>query len=364
MRVMFVVTRGDSIGGAQVHVRDLATRVAADGGEAHVVTGVPGPLTAQLTTAGVPWTICPGLLREIDPLRDVQAVRALADIIRTVRPDVVSTHSSKAGIVGRLAARMARIPVIFTAHGWAFTGGVPEPRRTVYRQIERACAPLAAAIVCVSAHDGELARRAGIAPGRVRVVHNGMPDIDPALMADPGDATGPPRAMMIARFDRQKDHATLLAALARVPELGLDLIGDGPGRGETERLVADLGLGERVAFLGQRADIAGRLAAAHVFVLSSRWEGFPRSTLEAMRAGLPVVVSDVGGAAEAVTEDVTGFVVAPGDVDGLAGRLATLAGDPAARAAMGAAGRGRYAGEFTFERMYGATAAVWAEAAR
>ena len=367
MRVMFVVTRGDSIGGAQVHVRDLATRVVADGGEAHVVTGVPGPLTEQLTAAGVPWTIGEGMLREIDPLRDIQAVRALARIIGQVRPDVVSTHSSKAGIVGRLAARMVRTPAMFTAHGWAFTGGVPEPKRTVYRRIERACAPLAARIVCVSAHDGELAARAGIGAvggaGRVRVIHNGMPDIDPSLMADPGGVTGAPRAVMIARLDRQKDHATLLAALARVPGLGLDLIGGGPGRGETERFVAELGLGERVAFLGQRADIAERLGRAHLFVLSSRWEGFPRSTLEAMRAGLPVVVSDVGGAAEAVTEGVTGHVVAPGDVESLAERLGRLAGDPATRAAMGAAGRARYEAAFTFERMYGETAAVWAEAA-
>ena len=241
---------------------------------------------------------------------------------------------------------------------------MPEPKRTVYRQIERTCAPMVATIACVSAHDGELARRAGIAPGRVRMIHNGMPDIDPALMADPSDATGRPRAVMIARFDRQKDHATLLAALARVPGLVLDLIGDGPGRGDTERLVAGLGLGGRVAFLGQRADIAGQLAKAHVFVLSSRWEGFPRSTLETMRAGLPVVVSDVGGAAAAVTKGVSGFVVAPGDVDGLAGRLTALAGDPPARAAMGLAGRRRYAAEFTFARMYAATAAVWAEAAR
>ena len=166
---------------------------------------------------------------------------------------------------------------------------------------------------------------------------------------------------MVARFDDQKDHATLLAALARVPALDLDLIGDGPGRGATERLVGELGLGDRVALLGQRSDIAERLAAAPLFVLSSRWEGFPRSTLEAMRAGLPVVVSDVGGSAEAVAEGATGHVVPPGDVVALAGHLGRLAGDPAARAAMGAAGRRRYEAEFTFDRMYGETAGVWAE---
>ena len=359
---MFVITRGDSIGGAQVHVRDLALRLAANGHQVHLVTGVAGPLTDQLTSAGIDWTICPGMLREIDPLRDGQAVRALVGILRRVRPDLVATHSSKAGILGRVAARVARVPATFTAHGWAFTGGVPEPRRSAYRLIERACAPLAARIICVSDHDGALAARAGIGRGRIRVVHNGVPDIDPALAATPGDAAATPRAVMVARFDRQKDHATLLAALARVPGLALDLIGDGPGRGETERRVAELGLGDRVAFLGHRSDIAERLARAHLFVLSSRWEGFPNSTLEAMRAGLPVIVSRCGGAPEAVTEGVTGYVVAPGDVAALADRLTHLAVDPAARAALGAAGRRRFVDEFTFDTMYRATVAVYAEA--
>jgi len=363
MRVMLLVTRGDLIGGAQVHVRDLAVRLCRDGGDATVVTGVAGALTDQLTDAGIPWQTCRGMLREVDPLRDFQAVRGLLDLLHEIRPDIVSTHSSKAGILGRIAARIARVPAIFTAHGWAFTEGVPEPRRTIYRQIERACAPLAAKIVCVSDHDGAIAAKAGISPGRICVIHNGMPDIDPGLAAQPGEAKGRPRAVMIARFDRQKDHATLLAALVMVPELGLDLIGDGPGRAETERLAIAMGLEDRVAFLGQRADVAGLLSRAHLFVLSSRWEGFPRSTLEAMRAGLPVVVTDVGGAAEAVTEGLTGHVVPPGNTTALAERLRQLTVDPWLRAAMGAAGRRRYEDAFTFERMYDATMDVWTKAA-
>ena len=361
-RIMFVVTRGDSIGGAQIHVRDLATHLTRDGHSVHVVTGIAGPLTEQLAVAGVPSTIVPGLLREIDPLRDAGAVRALVRVMRAERPELISTHSSKAGVIGRIAARVTGVPAIFTAHGWAFTDGVPEPKRTVYRLVERLHAPLARRIICVSEHDRAIGERAGIRATRLRVVHNGMPDITPELRAAPGRETPRPRAVMIARFDQQKDHATLLEALSRVPGLTLDLIGDGPGREAVEASVTRLRLCDRVQLLGQRPDVAERLADADLFVLSSRWEGFPRSTLEAMRAGLPVIVSRVGGAAEAVVEGETGFVVAPGDIATLADRLQRLRDDAALRGAMGAAGRARYEERFTFERMYAETSAVYAEA--
>ena len=358
MNLLYVITRGDSIGGAQVHVRDLASRITAIGHTVTVVTGVAGPLTEQLQDAGIETRICAGMLREISPRRDLAAVRALVAIMRELKPDLVSMHSSKAGIVGRLAASRAELPAIFTAHGWAFTGGVPQPKRTIYRLVERATERLARRIICVSEHDRRIGIEAGMSPDRIVTIHNGMPDIDPALHADPGRA-GTIRLAMTARFDRQKDHETLLRALTTLPGVHLDLIGDGPGRAATEALAAQLGLADRVHTLGQRHNVAAVLAKAHVFVLSSRWEGFPRSTLEAMRAGLPVVVSNVGGAAEAVDEGRTGFVVQPGDREELAERLRELVRDDDLRGRMGAAGRARFEVDFTFDRMFVKTVAVY-----
>jgi glycosyltransferase involved in cell wall biosynthesis len=358
MKIMWLITRGDSIGGAQVHVRDLATRAHHDGHEVVVATGVPGPLTEQLAAAGVRVRLCEGMAREISPHRDLTAIHSVIGILTEEKPDLLSTHSSKAGIIGRIAAHRLHVPVIFTAHGWAFTSGVPQPKRTIYRLIERRAAKWADKIICVSDNDRELAVAAGIEPDRLTTVHNGMPDIDPALRARPGQA-GPPRAVMIARFDRQKDHDTLFRALLDVPEIHLDLIGDGPGRAGSEALAGTLGIADRVNFHGQQRDVAPWLAQAHLFVLSSHWEGFPRSTLEAMRAGLPVIVSRVGGAAEAVTDGTTGFVVAPRDRDELSVRLRDLAAHPDRRAALGAAGRERYEREFTFDRMYDATLSVY-----
>jgi len=358
MKIAWLVTRGDSIGGAQIHVRDLALQAHRDGHDVLVLTGIAGALTDQLDAAGIRTRVCLGMLREISPQKDWAAIQALRTILREEAPDLLSTHSSKAGVIGRIAANREHIPVLFTAHGWAFTGGVPQPKRLIYRVIERALAPLASRIICVSEYDRTLGIAAGMGAGRLVTIHNGMPDLPANRRAVP-DHGQTIRAVMTARFDRQKDHETLFRALLDVPNLQLDLIGDGPDRPRIEQLLQRLGLSDRVNILGQRTDVADLLAAANLFVLSSHWEGFPRSTLEAMRAGLPVIVSDVGGAAEAVIIGETGFIVPPADRDALVVALRTLANDPDMRVRMGQAGRQRYEKDFTFDRMYAETTALY-----
>lgn len=363
MRLMFAITRGDFLGGAQSYVRDLAQRFAADGDEVVVVTGALGAMTDALTAAGVPVMQADGLLREIDPVRDLRSVASLTRLIRSFRPELVSTHSSKAGIVGRLAARIAGAPCLFTVHGWAFNPSEPEPKRTAYRWLERATAPLAARIVCVSAHSRELGIGAGIASHRLVTIHNGIPDVASSFRAEP-DGDGPLRIVSVARFAPPKDHRTLLLAVKELRGVRLDLVGDGPTESEALNLAAELGIADRVRFLGRRDDVAAVLARGHVFALCSRSEGFPLSTLEAMRAGLPVVVSNVGGAPEAVLDGQTGFVVADNNVEGWRDRLAKLAVDPALRRRLGTQARALYEERFTFERMYAQTAAVYQAAAR
>jgi glycosyltransferase involved in cell wall biosynthesis len=218
----------------------------------------------------------------------------------------------------------------------------------VYRGIERSVGPLTAKIITVSEFDRRLTLEARIVPPpRVVTVHNGIPDVPRQLRADP--ARTPPRLVMVARFSAQKDHATLLRAVAglRDQPWELELIGDGPLMGEMQALAAALELGERVRFLGQRTDVEQRLAGAQAGVLSTNWEGFPMSILEAMRAGLPVVASAIAGIGESVAEGETGFLVPRGDVDLLRARLGQLLASPALRARLGANGRARYEQEFT-----------------
>lgn len=358
MKILFVITRADSIGGAHIHVRDLARRLVDSGHQVRVVTGKRGPFTAALEQAGATSVECPPLQRAIHPLRDAQAVVALRRAIAAFRPDLVSMHSSKAGILGRLACAIGGPPSLFTAHGWAFTPGVGEPRRSAYRWIERALAPLADRIVCVSEHDRRIAVAAGIGPRRLVTIHNGMPDVAATSRADPGGGD-PVRVVMVARFAPQKDHPTLLRAFAAVEGAQLTLVGEGPTLASVRTLTRELGLEDRVRFLGHQDDVAEVLARSHLFALISRWEGFPRSTLEAMRAGLPVVVTDVGGSAEAVADGVEGYIVPPGDVETTRDRLVALVGDGGLRRRMGEAARRRFEAEFTFERMFARTLAVY-----
>jgi glycosyltransferase involved in cell wall biosynthesis len=363
LRIAYIVTRSDLIGGAQVHVRDLAASLLRRGHETVVLTSGNGPYVEALRATGVETITLQHLGPAIRPIRDLRALGEIHSVLKRVRPDLVSAHSSKAGVLGRAAAHLLRVPVVFTAHGWAFTPGIPRREAVVYRWIERTAAPLATRIITVSEFDRQLALSHRLAPAhKVVTVHNGMPDIPARLRADPSRL--PVRLVMTARFEPQKDHPTLFRALAglRREAWHLDLIGDGPLLPSAEAMVRDLGLAGRVHFWGQRMDVAERLADAQVAVLITNWEGFPRSILEAMRAGLPVIASAVGGIAESVRDGETGFVVARGDVEALQGRLRQLIADPTLRTRLGRQARARYECDFTLEHTVEKTLAVYRDA--
>lgn len=364
MKVLYVITRSDTLGGAQVHVRDMASWLRSLGHDAAVVVGGEGLYCDALAERGVPYMVSKHLCRPIRPDRDLRAAHELRRIFRQQRPDLITLHSVKAGLVGRIAAAGLRIPVLFTAHGWSFTEGISSSGIWLGRTLERLAAPLADRIITVSEYDRALALRSGVGrPETVQTVHNAMPDT--GFRASPGENSKPVKIVMVARLDRPKDHETLFEALAEIRELDwvLDLVGDGPNEGMLIEHVRSLGLSEKVRFLGLRSDVDQLLSHAHVFVLASLWEGFPLSILEAMRAGLPVVASDVGGVAEAVVHEETGFLVPRRCAEALRDRLSQLIADPLERARMGAAARLRYERQFTFERMAHETLRIYEQLA-
>lgn len=362
VRVAYVITRADDLGGAQIHVRDLAARLRELGHEAAIFAGAGGILAEQLETLGVPFYEIPGLSRDSHGGSDLRALSGLRRALRAFGPDLVSAHSSKAGILARLAARSLGLPVLFTAHGWAFSEGVPRRQQLAALWIERAAAPLARRILLVSDYDRQLALGSRVgAPGRLQVVHNGVHDVSPAERACP--ERSPVRILMTGRFADQKDHATLFRALASLldREWHLDLVGDGPLRDGVQVLAHQLGIADRVSFLGRRGDVSRLLARAQLYVLISRWEGLPRSIIEAMRAGLPVVASDVGGVSELVQDGATGCLVPRGQAGVLAAQLRELLQSPELRLLLGKQGRARYEAGFTFRRMFEQTLGIYRE---
>jgi glycosyltransferase involved in cell wall biosynthesis len=362
VRIAYLVTRAAPIGGAQIHIRDLAAAVRAQGHAPTVITSGAGPFLDDLRAQQIPIVILKHLSVPIAPLRDLRALREIRTTMMELRPDLIAAHSSKAGVLGRLAGRSLRIPVVFTAHGWAFTPGVPALQASVYRQIERLMGPLTSKIITVSEFDRRLALDAHIVSGdRVVTVHNGIADVPARLRADPGRT--PVRLIMVARFGSQKDHSTLLHALAGLQDRSweLDLIGDGPLMTSVESLAARVGLRDRVRFLGQRRDVDQLLAQAQVSLLVTNWEGFPLSILESMRAGLPVVASLVGGIGESVRDGETGYLVPRGGVALLQDRIERLLADPTLRLRLGASGRTRYEQHFTLGHAVAKTLRVYGD---
>lgn len=361
MRIAYVITRADAVGGASIHVRDLAGAMLERGHQVMVIVGGRGPVTGQLAAAGVPFRSMEFLRRAINPARDLRALGEIAAALRDWRPDLVSTHTAKAGWLGRAACRWLGLPVIYTPHGWSIGSRISARTGPLFALAEKLASRWASAIICVCEYEKRLALAQKVATAeKLRVVHNGVRDVAAALLAKPG--LNPVRICSVARFASPKDHATLLASLAalRSQPWELHLVGEGPLELELRRMAAQSGIAERVRFLGYQPHPEGALSSAQLFVLSSRSEGFPRSVLEAMRAGLPVIASEVGGVGEAITGGVDGLLVPPGGRDALSSAIAALIADAPRRERMGAAARFAYESRFRLQTMVENTVRIYA----
>lgn len=355
-RVLVVITRAEP-GGAQGHVLELLRGLGGQF-EFALAVGEEESLTRDARALGIDVRVIPSLCRSVDLRADVRTVRALTALIREFRPALVHTHSTKAGVLGRIAARRCRVPVLHTAHAWSFSDGLPWSRVAMAVPVEAVVGRLTDQFIVVSAADREIALRYRIAaPEKFQIVHNGVPDVP--LRADPG-ASMPPVVTMVARMAEPKDYTLLLRAAARsTASFRVRLVGDGPHRPALEKLAEELGLTARVEWVGTSARVAELLSESSVCALISKQEGFPLVVLEAMRAGLPVIASDVGGIREAITDEQEGILVPRGEQGALTAALDRLAASPALRAKMGAAGRARFEQQFTAEHMLAGTSAVY-----
>ena len=369
------------LGGAQRIALETALHLRAHGWESELwcgpQSGPEGTLLEEADARGQRVRLIPDLLRQVAPLSDLRAYARLRSALHAGRFDVVHTHSSKAGILGRLAAGAAGVPLrLHTIHGWAMTPDASPLTRGLYTLLERRAAHEAHALIAVS----EAVRDAGLARGigearQYRVIHGGIPIPPPLDDARRRRARAtldlPDAATVIGtvgRLDDAKDPLGALAALAPLvqadPRVRIVFIGDGHLRGRLAAAIAAAGLAERVTLAGLRRDAVELTAAFDVFFLASRWEGFPLAVVEAMAMGLPVVAYDVAGVREAVREGETGYLAAPGAATLWAERLAQLCADRERRVAMGAAGRVRAGERFRLERMLDETLALYEQLAR
>jgi glycosyltransferase involved in cell wall biosynthesis len=282
----------------------------------------------------VPLTIVPALRRNMNPRHDVAAAIALWRELGELEPAIVHTHSSKAGILGRLAATRSAAKVVHTVHGWGHTPADSRLRRAMFVQAERVVARWTDSLVAVSPEVREEGLRCAIGQPQLYEVIPEFVDYRPenpdfaasrrrargALGLEEGDEV----VGWVGRFVPQKDPETLVRALelilaARGAARAV-LVGDGPMREHTEHVLQATGFGERVAFAGLRPDVRSLYAAFDVLLHPSRWEGQPRVIQEAIAERVPVVATRVAGTRDLIEDGLTGFLTAPRDGGGMAAR--------------------------------------------
>lgn len=358
MRIAHIITRL-IVGGAQENTL-LSCQGQHDLG--HDVTLITGPslgpegsLMERASSHGYKIEVIDAMRRAILPLKDFRTYKQLVRRLRELQPDVVHTHSSKAGIIGRWAAARAGVPVVIhTIHGLAFTASKSRVVNNVYKMLERRAAPLTHRIVCVADAMRDQSLAVGIGrPEQYVTVHSGM-DIEPFVNPPvPREVTRKNLGLQdnhvvvgtIARLFDLKGHDDLIALAPqlcpRFPDLRFLWVGDGTLRPKLEAEIRAAGLTDRFIFAGlvPPTRVPELAAAMDILVHPSRREGLARALPQGQAAGCPVVTYDIDGNREGLLPDVSGYIIPPFDVAALGRALEKLLAEPALRQQMAAAGR-------------------------
>ena len=348
-KVIHMITRLDHGGSAQ---NTMLTVLGHDRARFNpvVVAGLPGRWDAQggvqateenctrLQREQVEYLVMPTLTREVNPVKDLRALLGLVSMLRRERPAIVHTHTSKAGVLGRLAAWIAGVPVIVhTPHGHVFYGHFGRLASWCFLQIERLLALWTTRMIALTESEREEHLALGVGQAaRFAVVPSGI-DVDRFHQISSGSGRRPPGftcpidAVVVGSvgwLTPVKGHRFLIQAIARLkpahPRLHLVIVAGGGSSDRLSRLAVELGVDDSVTFLGERSDVPECLAAMHLFVLPSLNEGMGRALVEAMAAGLPVVATRVGGVPAIVEDGRTGLLVPPGDAAALAAAIDEL----------------------------------------
>lgn len=370
MKTAHIITRL-IIGGAQENTLfNVDDQHHIHGDEVCLITGPglgpEGTLEQRALDRGLDLRLIPEMQRALHPVRDLKCYFALKKLLKEYRPDIVHTHSSKAGILGRRAAHALNIPCVHSIHGAAFHYGQPKLLFNAYRQAERLADRWCQHFITVCDAMTTQYLDAGIGtPEKFTTIYSGM-EVDHFLH--------PPRsreeirrelgikddhivAGKIARLFNLKGHEYLVEAapkiVAAVPNIRFLLVGDGILTEHFQRRIAELGLTDHFIFAGliPPDEVASYIHAMDMVVHTSVWEGLARVLPQGLICGKPIVSYAIDGAPEVCIDGETGFLVPPRSIDELAHAIAKLASDPDLRTRMGHTGRDRFAPVFRHEYM-------------
>lgn len=361
-KVAILITRMD-LGGAQEVALETAAGLDPERFDVTLLAGEGGMLDAEAAKRlGARFVVVPNLVHPISPLNDLKALFWLAKRFIREKTDIVHTHSSKAGVLGRCAAWIAGVPFIaHTVHGWSFNDFMKNPLRAAYIVLERRLATFtdALCVVALSCKDKGLFNRVGEASQYrlLRAAVNLQAWKNTPRTLHQGVVVG-----CIANCKDQKnplDFVRVAAETLRLaPGCRFIYIGDGPLKPNAEALALNLGVADKVKFRGWAEDPKEAASEFDIFLLTSLWEGLPCVFPQVLSMGIPVVATNVDGAPEIIREGVNGYLCQPGDVPALADRVAALVEDGALRALLGGAAK-NVGPEFDFPGMISETAKIY-----
>jgi len=340
------------LGGAQRAVLQLSRGLDTSRFEQIVITGDGGMLLPELS--GIPSLehhVVPEMTRRIglgEASDDIRTLSKICQILKLCRPHIVHTHTPKAGIIGRWAACLARVPkIVHTYHGFGFSPQHPHWQRSFYVVAERVTARITSQFVAVSEPTRMLGQSYGIFHREeCALIRSGVnfadfqaPRIDKVQKKiELGCSVSDKIVGVVASFTPAKALHLFLEAAAKIereiPGVCFVMVGDGSLRAQLEAQATRLGIRSTLRMLGWRQDIPELLRTFDVFLLTSLWEGLPRSLVEAFLSGVPAVASHVDGIGEVVQEGRNGFLVPPGDSDAMASRVIRLLKDESLRQSM------------------------------
>lgn len=361
MKILYLITKSE-IGGAQTHVAQLVNFFISNNHEVAVMSLPDGWLENEVKNAGAKFYPNIYFSNNLNPFRLWRAVKIIRNLVKEFKPDIVACHSTAAGFIGRIAVQN-KIPTVYTAHGWSFEPGTPFWRRLPAIVGEKYAAYFCKKIICVSNYTCNMGVKYGIAnQDKFAVIYNGVEKIEARRNTENSII----KIIFIGRLSRQKDPELLVKAVAGFPQdlikqLEVLIIGSGSKAGMLNNL-AGQNKNFLVKMIGNvpRDKAIGMLKNSDIFVLSTNWEGFPYSILEAMSSGLPVVATDVGGISEAI-DSSCGFLIKRGDVAGMQQALVKLITDKNLRKQMGENAQRIASSKFSLEKMLIETEKIYKE---
>ncbi|MBT2259242.1 glycosyltransferase family 4 protein [Priestia megaterium] len=367
-KILYVITRSEW-GGAQKHLIDVVIGMKKKGLSPIVAVGDEGDLTRELEKNNVEFYIINNLVHQISLKQDLKAILELRNLVKKINPSIIHLHSSKAGLVGRIATKVSnyRIPVIFTAHGWGFTPGSKKINKYISLLSELLTSWMLNKVICVSKFDQELAEKYHIiSKKKLTYVYNGISKDMNVDLVDIDKKREKVLFTMVARFDSQKDYLTLVKAIEKLKnnkeiynQIQFNFVGKGPLYEEIQKEIINRKIDDVVNLLGFRNDILEIINQSDVFVLTSNYEGLPISIIEAMSLEKPLIVSDVGGVRELI--DKNGFLIAKGknEIKNIGKAIVQLTSDDRLRIEMGENSLSIFQNKFTLEQCVNNTEKIY-----